>query len=101
MNHSVVRFWGGGPKKGIVAAPKPPVLLSFKSHIVVGSATSAIKQEALCGEQKPLWEQRGERVGEMEGMKKMGGVGEGEQTWTTDQELLLPQRGNTLPVLLE
>lgn len=46
-------------KPASVAATKPPVPFS---HLVVCSVTSTIKQEALCGEQQPLWEQReGER----------------------------------------
>lgn len=55
--------WGFGTvmpamKPVTVAALKPPVFLSLKSHLVVGSVTSTIKQEALCGEQQALWEQR-------------------------------------------
>lgn len=74
-----------------VAAPKPPVPLSLKSHLVVGSVTFTIKQEALCGEKQPLWEQR-EGGTEETRRKKIGDVGEGFKTWATDQDLLLAQR---------
>lgn len=93
MNHSVVRFGGGGDVLVMpaMAASKPPVPLSLKSHRVVGSVTSTIKQEALCGEKQPLWEQR-EGGTEETRRKKIGDVGECLQTWTTDQDLLLAPR---------
>lgn len=66
MNHSVVRFRGDCPvvpamQLATVASPRnlplpPQSPLSFKSHLVVGSVISTIKQEALCSEQEPLWE---------------------------------------------
>lgn len=55
-----------------VAAPKPPPAplqpLDYKSCLLVGSVTSSTKQEALCSEKQPLWEQR-------EGEEGCGGCG--------------------------
>lgn len=76
MNHSVVRLGGvGGDDRSAHASDetsdsgKPKAPFSLKSHFVVGSVTSSIKREVLCGEQQPLWELREGERGDKQGEK--------------------------------
>lgn len=63
-------------KPATMAAPLVgPLSLSLKSHLVVGSVTSTIKQEALCGEQQPPWEQRERDRGDREEENRRCGRG--------------------------
>lgn len=82
MNHSALRFGQSRNESRDCGCPKatPPTTtpsspLDYKSCLLAGSVTLSTKQEALCSEKQPLWEQReGER---REGGNRSGGGGGG------------------------